>query len=423
MQTDTLKPKTRWMAALLAALLFSCTNKDGAEPPGGFTEEEIVASSSLQQIDQAFPGLAAGFAFDLYREAVKATEPGENTFIAPLSVQMALGMLLNGAEGNTAEEIKAVLGLGGKSLAEINAIYKVYMESLPKLDRKVETSVANSVWHDQNFQVKAPFVERLENVFDAEVSGLDFRSPAAVSAINSWVNRHTNGKIPSILDQIAQDEVLFLINAVYFNGDWKDSFDPQNTGPMPFLLENGSTVEVPTMVRRESKVRWAQREGYVAFEMPYANGTFVMTVLLPNPGTGTKTVAARLGAGEWAALQQNMQEAAGETIFFPKFKVEQTLTLNDALKAMGMQKAFTDMAELTGISDAQRLYVTQVKHKAFVSVDEKGTEAAGATSIGVGVTSLPVFKFQCDRPFIFVISEKTLGTVLFVGQLTNPLAG
>lgn len=382
----------------------------------GCSSDNPSPAGEAVKIPENFAGRTDDFAFDFFKRLNDEETPNKNVFVSPLSLHMALGMLLNGANGQTADEIQKTLKLNGISLADANATYLKLIEGLPKADPKVTLGLANSVWNRNTFQPETDFVNILKNSFKAESS---FFSGSDATPLNTWASNKTNGKIKKVLDQIEPQMVLFLMNALYFKGDWTTSFDAEKTMDYPFQL-NGNQTKNVKMMQMKSKISFANRDGYFAYELPYGNGRYAMTVMVPTGSNGVKELVTKLTATEWNQLQQSLKEVNNLSIGLPRFTLEYEIYLNEVLKKMGMPTAFIPgAADLTKISKAGKLNVGFVKQNTFVAVDEKGTEAAAVTTIGVELTSLPQ-TYYADRPFVFIISEKSSDTVLFMGKMVNP---
>jgi serpin B len=359
------------------------------------------------------------FGFDLLRHA-RQTAPDGNLFLSPLSVSMALGMALNGAGGSTADSMRVALGMTGQSIGEINQGYRNLIDLLRGLDASSQFQIANSIWARSGITFLPPFLTAGRTSFDAEIRALDFSAPGTLGTINDWVRANTNGKIPRILDDIAPQEVMFLINAIYFKGSWRLAFDPARTTSAPFNAGDGSIQSVRTMSQRPEVQRYSATRDFEMVELLYGNGAFAMTIVLPRADRTLSDVTDGLDAdrwGEWVADLHDREIG----LAMPRFTLEYTRDLSDDLKALGMRVAFDPQAaDFTAMADVapDRLYLTRVAHKTFVDVNEEGTEAAAATSVGVGVTSAPQ-TMQIDRPFLFVIRERLTGAILFLGQLTR----
>jgi serine protease inhibitor len=371
------------------------------------------------RVSASFARQTTDFAFDAFRR-INTAEGNKNVFVSPLSLHIALGMLLNGADGQTAADIQKTLKLDAQTLTEANATYKNLLAGLPALDPKVSLNIANSVWYRNGFAIEPAYLTVLRDTFSATSTGLNFADPSAKNQINQWASEQTNGKIKTVIQDIKPEHVLFLLNALYFKGDWKTRFDAAKTADAPFTLADGRKTSV-LMMRLDSPMRRTFRPSYSAFELPYAMGKYVMTVLLPAENSTANALINTMTPADWNQLQQDMTEA--KTDFgMPRFSFSYEIGLNNVLTQMGMGSAFSDGANLTKISRTNPLKVDFVKQNTFVAVDETGTEAAAVTSIGVSVTSvqLPVL---CNRPFVVVIHEKTTGAILFMGKIADPTAG
>lgn len=395
----------------VALLLLQCSDKpqEPEDPIRNLTsaEKELVGSSNT-------------FGFKLFKEIVRQEADG-NIFISPLSVTMALGMTLNGANGETRDSMAEALELSGMSMEEINDSYRSLIDLLSSLDEKVKFQIANSIWSRLGFPVEEKFIDVNETHFDAEVRELDFGDPQSVDIINDWVNNNTEGKIKEILKDIPAEIVMLLINAIYFKGDWTAKFDPDDTEDAPFYLSDGTTTECK-MMEQENTVRFLATEDFSAIELPYGDGDFSMVILLPNQGVELDAVIDRFSNENWNMWVASFHEA-DLLLKIPKFELEYEIELNDVLKALGMGIAFNQyLADFTGINKDGNLYIDFVKHKTYVRVDEEGTEAAAVTAVGIGVTSGgPPKSFVVDRPFAFVIRDSHSGTLLFMGKIVEPV--
>ena len=394
--------------AALATLACSDSSGPGAEPIDALPRQLTAAERKLVAGSNSF-------AFDLFRE-INNGQKSKNVFISPLSASMALGMTANGAAGTTYDAMRSTLRLGTASKAEVNEGYKSLIALLRGLDNTTDFRIANSIWYEKTFPFNAAFLSESKSFFDAEVAGLDFASPSALTTINSWVNESTASKIPAILDDIDPAEVMFLINAIYFKSAWQSKFDKAQTVNAPFNAYDGTKPSVPLM-NQTASFKVGSSQSFVAVDLPYGNSAFTMTVVLPNAGVDVNTVAASLSDASWNTLTQSL--AVQKTMLsLPRFKLTWSSVLNQELRALGMGVAF-DLADFTPMSPrGKELSITKVIQKTFVDVNEEGTEAAAATSVGVGVTSAPP-PIRIDRPFIFVIRERLSGTILFIGKIAK----
>jgi serpin B len=275
--------------------------------------------------------------------------------------------------------------------------------------------------------VEQEFIDLNATYFDALAQTLDFASPAAAPAINRWVSENTNGKIQEIVDNpIDPSTVLFLINALYFKGTWVFQFEKQSTQAADFYLASGGTA-LCSLMRQEADLPYMENELFQAVDLAYGNGQYSMVVLLPKPGTDVDSVVAAVDESGWGACLGSLGETT-VTLYLPRFKLEYEVELKSALTAMGMGIAFAPgQADFSGINTdlGRELYISKVKHKTFVDVNEEGTEAAAVTSVEIGLTSVGPAGVcvRVDRPFVFAIREKHSQTILFIGKIVNPLAG
>ncbi len=397
-----------FVSILLAAI--SCKSTSVNPNPGSSTTGELRVSAP-------FADQTTQFAFDVTKRVVAQEGQAKNVFISPLSLHIALGMVLNGADGQTAQEIQKALKLDAQTLAEANATYQNILENLPGVDPAVTLTLANSVWYRNTFQVENTFQNLLKQNFKAQVSAKDFNDPATVDQINSWASEQTKGRIPKVIDKIQADNIMFLLNALYFKGDWKNPFDTDQTIDSPFKLASGESKLV-RMMRLDANLNRFFQSNYQAIELPYGTGKFAMTVLLPSESTTADALIASLSSAEWEKIQKGMLMGKVD-IGLPKFTLNYEIMLNKALSDMGMPTAFSDRANFTKINSKGGLTLSFVKQNTFVAVDEKGTEAAAVTSVGVVTTSIQL-PTLVNRPFVFVIHEKTTGAILFIGKIADP---
>lgn len=369
-----------------------------------------------------------GFAWDMLR-ALRAKEPGKNLFLSPVSVAAALCLAVEGAAGATRLAMAETLGLGAEPEQACRALNAALLRARNASGAQVE--VANSVWVRDTFapRVKPAFLDALRTDFRAGAFVERF-DDATVAKLNAWVANATRGMIPGMLDPpLPDDLVLMLANAVYFEGRWQHPFDANLTSPGDFRRSDGRTVQVPTMRNASAlNVSLATGEGFRAARLPYADGEHAMYVLLPDPGRSVDDVARGLTDARWSALAAGMEQEREVDLALPKFELAWGGELKDALAGLGMAMAFDPgAADFSRIAEVapERLYISFVKHKAALEVDEEGTRAAGATVVGVGVTSAPPPppQFHVDRPFLLAIVDERLGMPLFLGAIEDPAAG
>jgi serpin B len=353
-------------------------------------------------------------------QAVHRSESTGNLLLSPLSVSMALGMTLNGAAGETYDAMRRTLSFDAASQAEINGAYSSLLRQLRARDPNVEIGIANSIWYNTGFNVRPAFIDTVKQYFAAEIRQLSFADPSAPRVISDWAAAATNDRIQDLIQSIAADEMLFLVNAVYFKAPWTRIFEEHATRAAPFTREDGSTVSAQ-MMSVDAAYRWLKNDDVQAVELMYGDSAFSMVLLSPAAGHSLDAVTTRLEPARWQALIDSLQSSR-VMLSMPKFKFTYEKALRDALTALGMGVAFDPArADLSRIADVspERLYISRVQHKTFIDVHEKGTEAAGATFVGVSVTSMPP-ELRFDRPFLFAIRERESGTLLFVGRVVDP---
>ena len=395
----------------------------------GCREAPITAPRPITSLPRALGAGESGligadnrFAFKLFGEIARRAGPDSNLFISPLSAAMALGMAYDGAAGTTQAEMQRALELTGMTLDDVNQSYRSLIALLRGLDPGVAFTLANSVWYRPSLTLTPEFVDAAQTYFGARVQSLDFATPTAAPTINGWVSDQTRGKIPAIVpDPVPDDVVAYLINAIYFKGDWTMRFDPARTTPGPFTLANGAQTSVPMMTHGRTVTIGLLHDGDVTvLDLPYSAGAFTMTIALPRDPARIDSLVLGLTEEQWSGWTAALDAASFE-VYLPKFTLTYDLTMNNVLAALGMPSAFCGpwQTDFTGLDPSGRACITNVKHKAFVDVNEAGTEAAAATSVEVGITSLPT-SIVVDRPFVFAIRERLSGTILFLGRVMNP---
>lgn len=404
--------KTLFLFSILMAGLFvACSDDDDENLPVKPTPIELdLKSQQLVEADNAF-GL------DIFQR-LNASEDG-NFMVSPLSVSQALAMTYNGAEGETKTAMEDVLKVAGLTSDEINQSYQTLVDALLKADNRVTLDIAQSIWYRQGFYVEPGFISTNQNYYDAEVSELDFGRSDALDIINGWIETQTHEKIKNMIERIDPNHVMFLINAIYFKGSWQSKFDAENTTQKPFYIDADKAVNVDMMQKSDS-VMYQQNDLFAAIEMPYGRGNFNMVVLLPNSDKTIDDVAAELTAENWDAWVNSFHAVNDLNVQLPKFKAEYEVKLNDVLSAMGMEIAFTPGADFSGIDGKGEIWIDYVQHNTFIEVNEEGTEAAAATVVAMREYAAMPQSFNANRPFIYAITEKETGAILFIGKIIQP---
>ncbi|MBD2721592.1 serpin family protein [Hymenobacter armeniacus] len=415
---STFSAKTALLGLLAGGLLFSSCQKHDVAAPNPAAPEAMPVRP-LTGAERNTVTSANDFAFQAFG-ALRAATPADNICISPLSISAALTMAYNGADGSTKAAMKQTLGFQPLTDLQINEAFQSLFALLGGLDPKVTFTTGNSIWVGQQYQLQAPFVQTNQQYFGATVQPVAFGVPATTALINNWVNTQTQGKITSILNGTNPNDVMYLINALYFKGAWTYRFDPQNTRPGSFFYENGTSATKSFMSLTTGRYRRYRDAQQLVVDLPYGNRRFSMTLVVPQGQNTLASVAGRLTNSQlnaWLAAT----DSTGLELRLPKFQLAYEQKLNAMLTQLGMGVAFSGQANfgrmLAGGSSG--LAISEVKHKTFLDVNEDGTEAAAVTSVGIVVTSLPQPTFV-DRPFLFLIREKSTGSILFMGQMTNP---
>jgi len=385
-----------------------------------------AADQKAEATDASLVAANTRFAVKIFKE-LSREDTGTNVFISPLSISTALTMAYNGANGTTREAMAETLEVTGMTLEEINQNYLNLIESLENADAGVQLRIADSVWTRDEFapRVRQAFIEHLSTYYKSELYTKDFDDPETVEEINGWIREKTDNKINKMIEKVDPQIVMFLINAIYFKGDWAVPFDEKDTHTDFFNLQDGLKVKVSYMSITDD-YKYFAGSNYQAVRLPYGRDKIAMYVLLPNEDVNIDTFIESVSQ---SGLDEsfNRYHKTEVELDFPKFKLEYGVKrLNDALKNLGMGVAFdpweADFGGIAPVSELNNLYIDFVDHKAFVEVNEKGTEAAAATVVGVGLTSMPMTQtFKVDRPFVFMIRDDRSGSILFMGKITNPL--
>jgi serpin B len=363
------------------------------------------------------------FSFKLFGELL-AREPDKNIFISPTGVFLAVAMALNGAAGETRREIAALLGLGARDLEGANRACAELSRALASRDEGSSLAIANSLWARHDITFDRNFLQRNRAFYKAAIEALDFGDPNAAGRINAWVREQTQGKIDKIVEQIPADAVLYLINAIYFKGDWASKFDAQATTDGAFHLAGGGQRQLP-MMRQEGEFLYYQERDFQAILLPYAGHKRSMLVLLPRPGLPLGDFLPTFDTRRWASLKYACGPRDG-TIVLPRFTLEYEANLNEPLKALGMRAAFDgERADFSAMCDIPNIGIDEVKHKTYLEINEEGTEAAAVTSVRLIVLGAfddddEPFRMVVDRPFFCAILDHHSDTILFMGAVVEP---
>ncbi len=410
--------------ALIIGIFSSCARKPANNQTDNTSQnsednQTQIELYNLNAIDPEFITSNTVFAFNLFKK-LNSEDANKNIFISPLSISTALTMTYNGAGSTTAEAMAKALGYTGMELSDINSNYKNLLVYLNNVDPKVTLNISNSIWFRKGEIIKEEFLQRNKEIFKAYIEQLDFSEPGAADVINNWIKESTQGKIDKMVDSpIPKDVVMYLINAIYFKGDWTVQFDKNQTFAGSFYTEDGKKHEVQ-MMKRKGEAEYGEIDGAKAIKLPYGSGKFSMYCILPPGRTSIKSYIEELNAEKWEKLKKSVGKKSDVIINLPRFKMEYGVKkLNDCLISLGMEEAFSSNADFSGIED--NIFISRVLHKAVIEVNEEGSEAAAATVVEMTKAALlePV-EFIADRPFIFIIADEVTGTLIFMGVYVTP---
>lgn len=412
---------TKVLILLIGMLLVSCL--PGEDPLSGRVEPNLRALSSFEE---KLSESSTQFAINLFQQ-LNQSEEAKNQFFSPYSIHQALAMTMNGNEGEVKQEFLKVLQMQGMNKDQANQAVKDLTSFLLEVDSKVKLTIANGIWYKEGYMVQAPFAAIAKNYFRAEVAPLDMFNPNSVNIINNWIAQQTNNLIREMLDQIPANAVMYLVNAIYFKGDWTYNFPKANTKKEKFTLRNRQEVMVDMMdMGGASDLNVSFNQGLTYVEIPYSSEQYNMGVVFNQSGDLSQ-IAPQLTLENLNNWRSNAQKR-GVILKMPKFKMSYKIeNMKADLMAMGLIRPFAyhpDNFTLLFSNPTDDLKISRVIHQAFIEVDEKGTEAAAATIVEVterfsAGPSGPI-RITLDRPFIFFIQEKHSGAILFMGKLENP---
>lgn len=403
-------------ALVLASIAASCALVNG--------EDIVIANIPAPDpaVTSRVSSATDDFGFRLLNALAK--DPTQNTIISPLGVATAFAMAYNGAAGDTKTEMAKTLALGSLGDEDINRANHYLMHTLAEADPAVQTEIANALWVQKDFPINPDFRTVCESFYDASAASLDFIGDptGAAAAINSWVDKNTHHRIPVLVAAIRPDTRLMLTDAVYFKGRWSSPFKKAQTRSRPFHLLSGDSRQT-AMMDQSGTYAYLENQSFQAIRLPYGNQRYAMYVFIPRKAAGLPDFIRSLDETHWTQWTSQFARRSGQ-IVIPKFETTYSKQLNDALKEMGMRLAFDDRrADFSRIHPY--LFISDVEHKTWVKVDEEGTEAAAATSIGVSVAAIavapmPSFVMIVDQPFFFAITEQQSGALLFAGVVMDP---
>lgn len=408
--------KQKLLLGMLLCLPFLSCNDDVEEQSILPTMQPIELNATEKEMAAQQGDFASTLSLVLYRQLGERTD---NWLVSPFSLQCALGMLSNGASGETHNEILHTLSLSQYSQEEVNAYFKKLIEGLHTVNSAITVKTANSVWGNAGVPLKEDFQKMNIENYSAMVSQLDFSDPSAVDQINAWCNQTTEGLIPSILEEVNPTATVYLLNSLYFKARWESEFAPEKTQEGDFTTSSGKVIKAHFM-QTQRMAAYVENEWFTSTSLSYLNDSYVMRLILPQPEISIDQVLQALSESDENLWKNTI--LAEINLKMPRFTLENKMDLTPTLQALGMKKAFSGGADFSSMSDVAT-YISLVQQATRLKVDEEGSEGAAVTVIG-GETSpgMPEEKvdFFLDRPFLFQILEPATGTVLFMGQVGTP---
>jgi len=403
---------------MLAWTVAACAGGTTEPGPPARAAALTTLPRTLTATERSVLDASNAYSFALWRAITDASRDS-NVFVSPLSASFALGMTMNGANGQTYDEMRSALRFGDASLASIDGGYRSLVALLTSLDPSTTMQIANAIFYRTDFPFNQSFLNDAATYFDAQVKAQDFKdAPGTLTAVNVWVSDKTHDRIPKILDAVDPSMVMYLLDAIYFKGTWRDRFDAALTIDAPFHSVAGD--QGARLMHRDAPIDYSETSAFQAVDLAYGDSAFTMTVLLPKAGISVESVAASLTPESWQSLAGSFH-ARQVSLHLPKVTLSWKRGLIPDMKTLGMHAAFDDGADFTRMSPRGReLVISLLQQNTFVAIDEQGTEAAAVTIVGIGLTSAPVTTIvRVDRPFVFVIRERLSGTVLFMGKITT----
>ena len=360
------------------------------------------------------------FAWDILRE-LNHEDEGENVFISPISISTALSMTYQGAQGNTKDEMGKVLGYGDMDDETLRESYREFLKYLVAMDPEIDLNIANSIWYREGEAIEEEFLEVNREVFDALVEELDFSDEEAADIINAWIEDATEGKIEEMLDgPIPGNVIMYLINAIYFKGDWTVPFEEEQSFDAIFNASSGEQQEI-TMMRRNGSVEYGEGEDYQTVRLPYGEkeNTAMYVILPKDEGQDINEFLGTMDEEKWQDIRGSVSSSDDVELQIPRFEMEYGIkSLKNALIRLGMEEAFDMYANFDGIRPG--IFIEDVLHKAVIEVNEQGSEAAAATVVIVAESAvMDPPSFIADRPFLFVIANEEADSILFMGKVQS----
>jgi len=419
-------------ALLLGSMLGACSSSESIEEAGEpkyvnmYQEVKPVRLTAEQTV---FANDNNAFTLNFF-QSLNGKMKNRSIVCSPLSITYVLSMVNDGATGITEQELEQTLGFHKGGIQAVNDYCKNLIDNLPHVDEKVQLNIANAIFVNDKYQLKKQFQQDMANYYDAKAEALDFSSSSTLDRINGWCDEKTRGMIPTILERVDPRTVSYLLNAIYFKADWASMFEKNETREEVFTTPDGET-RVPLM-HQNVYMNYLRNDQYAAVSIPYGNGQWMMTVMLPEDGKTTDDVISSLAASGWSTdfLKNPLREARRYAVDLKLPRFETAFDTDDAgglielLKGMGIRRAFDgNSAEIPNMCENGDLYISMMKQKAKIKVNEEGSEAAAVTIAGLNFLSAvadtqepPKATFHANRPFVYVIHEQSSGVILFVGK-------
>ena len=363
------------------------------------------------------------FSFNLFREVYRQhqteSQGQKSMFFSPMGATFMMGMLAEGAEGETQREILKTMCLDEATAREVSQMCEVLIDDVPEADRQVTLKIANAIYTNKDYNLKKEFKKCMDEYYDADVRSLDFSKAESLNAINNWAKDKTNGKIQKIIDRLSPDAVAYILNSIYFNAKWTNQFDREDTKTETFMTEGGEARQTE-MMNNNAIVACAANDVMSMVCLPYGSGTvWNMYVLLPNEGKTVDDVLGSLNTESWMNVCKGLKNMR-LNLKMPKYSTDNIIDMKTALAAIGMTKAFSPNAEFGKITDSKNMYISSMAQRAQINVTEEGTEMVAVTtgdllSLGGGADIFGNGEFFANRPFVYIVAENNTGAIFFAG--------
>lgn len=407
------------LSIAMILLIASCSPKNGENRFNYSQKSDHLSHNHFHEDFERIVSSNNQFAFEWLKE-VERDEAG-NKVLSPISLFIVLSIVLNGADGETKEEIAKVLHMKGP-LNKVNQGIASMINILKNITN-MELNLANSLWLNHHFHFQDDFSKNIRTFFNGEMKEIDVRNEKSVKLINDWVTKATNQQIEKIIDSpLDPNLVVLLLNAISFKGKWTYPFDKKLTKEQPFYLENGKTKDMPFMIL-ENELYFLENEQFQAVSLPYGNKEISMVIFVPKKEHSLTELEEMVTNEHWESWLEQFSLQEG-TIILPKFQMEYEGDVTESLVNLGMKTAFDEGANFSKmIKENDPIWISEVKQKTRIEINEEGTEASAVTSGEMKTTSAPLdppFLMEVNRPFFFVIAEEKLGAILFTGSIYNP---